>query len=332
MKKRSVGTKIPVFVITGHLGAGKTSLINHLLTQSSGLKIGVIVNDFGDINIDAGLVDRYSEELVALSNGCLCCSLSNELDDSLNKLATSASALDLILIEASGVADSYQMAELLFNSQNPFIVFQDLIYLIDGVNFKDFYQQQSTLAQTSLQSSRLIIVNKTDLIGPEALAEIETIIRQHQPKAIIQPATNGQIDLNLLVDQPESAVQLKLGHHHSQADQDYTKFSFSDERVFDPLKLTDLLNNLPTNVYRLKGWFYFGKKARNRRLLIQVVGRHHTIQAETKPTTRPMTEIVAIGQNFDQQALFKKIIACIDQHPNQITPENSIDPKNFDQL
>ncbi len=333
MQKRSVTDKIPVFVVTGHLGSGKTSLINNLLTQSSGLRIGVIVNDFGDINIDSMLVDKYSEELVSLSNGCLCCSLANELDDSLDQLATSASSLDLILIEASGVADSYQMSELLFNSQNPFITFCDLIYVVDGANWLDFYQQQTALATASLKASRLIILNKIDLIDPTTLAEVEATIYQHQPKAIIHPATHGKIDLQLLVDQSSQPLaQLKLIDYQATAASNYTKFSFRQAKPLDPLKLTAFLNNLPTNVYRLKGWFYCGKKSQGYRLLVQIVGGQHTIQVESEKPPHPQTELVAIGTDFSQSELTQKLIDCIDQNPDQVTPENSISLEYFEKI
>lgn len=322
--------QIPVAIISGHLGAGKTSLINNLLVGATGLKIGVIVNDFGKLNIDALLVEQSTEELIALSNGCICCSLSNELDDSLNQLAHADSQLDLILIEASGVSNPLQMTELLFNSKNQFIRLLDLIYVIDGVNFEDLWRNKPDLIRTHLGSSKLILINKVDLLAPEQLLAIETKVREHNPRATILKTVNCQFDPEILLDLPE-ITQLKLGQTPRQHLADYISVTFRERQPLDPLTTTKFLNNLPSGVYRLKGWMYFGQKSLgNRQILIQKVGQTHTLSGQAWPKQQePMTELVFIGVDFDGAKLLDDLKQCIDQAPDDVRADNVIDSSRF---
>ena len=105
---------IPILLLTGFLGAGKTSLLNHLLSNDDGLKIGVIINDFGQVNIDSMLVAAQTDTALELSNGCICCSLEGEnLDDAIGQLAHQGSRLDYIVVEASGLAEPRELATML---------------------------------------------------------------------------------------------------------------------------------------------------------------------------------------------------------------------------
>lgn len=322
--------QIPVAIISGHLGAGKTSLINSLLAGASGLKIGVIVNDFGKLNIDALLVEQSTEELIALSNGCICCSLSNELDDSLNQLAHADSQLDLILIEASGVSHPLQMLELLFNSENQFIKLLDLIYVVDGVNFESIWRDKPDLIRTHLTSSKLILLNKIDLLAPEQALTIETRIREHNPRATLLKTNHCQFDPEILLDLP-AVSQLKLGQTPRQHLADYISVTFRECQPLDPLTTTKFLNNLPSGVYRLKGWMYFGQKSLgNRKIQIQKVGQTHNLAGETwRPDETPLTELVFIGVDFDGAKLLNDLKQCIDQHPDDVRVDNVIDASRF---
>lgn len=327
---KTTQTTIPVVIISGHLGAGKTSLINGLLSNALGLKIGVIVNDFGKINLDALLVEQSTEELIALSNGCICCSLANELDDSLNLLANVKSKLDLILIEASGVSNPLQMIELLRNSQNKFIKLLDLVYVIDGVNFKTLLAERPELIHTHLAAAKLVILNKIDLIAPDEIILIESQIREANPQATIVKTTHARFEPQLLLDLP-IVTQPKLGQLSQDHFADFTSVSFRERQPLDPLAMTQLLNNLPSGVYRLKGWMYFGKKSlHNRKILIQKVGQTHQLTGanwETKES--PLTELVFIGTNFDGELLLNRLRTCIDRHPDDVREDNIIDSSKF---
>ncbi|MDO4870691.1 MAG: GTP-binding protein [Candidatus Saccharibacteria bacterium] len=336
MKQKSVpdqtiaACQIPVAIISGHLGSGKTSLINKLLTNAVGLKIGVIVNDFGKLNIDAMLVEQSTSELIALSNGCICCSLANELDDSLNELARSDSQLDLILIEASGVSNPLQMVELIYNSQNQFIRLLDLIYVVDGANFQQLVQVRPELIHSHLTAAKLIILNKIDLLSPEEIATIETQIREVNPYSTIIKTSYAEFNPQLLLDLPD-ASQPKLGQNPREHFADYISVTFRERQALDPITTTKFLNNLPSGVYRLKGWMYFGKKSLdNQKILIQKVGQTHSLSgADWQKHEDILTELVFIGTDFDGNELLRKLQTCIDQHPNDIRDDNVIDSSRF---
>lgn len=333
--------KIPVFVVAGWLGAGKTSFLNHLLVQTAGLKIGVLVNDFGDINIDTGLIDRQVDELVSLSNGCLCCTLSNELDDSLNQLTAGDTDLDAIFVEASGIADPAQMAKLIFDSKNPHISFSDIIYLVDAVNFQQLLSDKEYIARMGLSVSTLILINKIDQASSDAIALIESQIREINPEAIILRTKQAKIDSRLLFDLTEKPnIQLRLGqiadqveHHHHDHDHDnenYQQASFSTDQPLDPLTTTPFLNHLPSGVYRAKGWLNFGAKCPKHKLVFQKVGRYHQLQAiKWDDKEKRSTELVFIGPDFDQAKLDRELKNCIDKNPDHVTPENTVTWQQF---
>ncbi len=326
--------KVPVYVVSGFLGAGKTTFINQLLSQTAGYKVGILVNDFGDINIDATLVEKQVDELVSLSNGCLCCSLSNELDDSLNQLTNAKSDLDLIIVEASGVADPKQMAGLIINSENKHIYFKDIVYLLDAVNFKSFWRDHERQARLGLAISKIVLLNKIDLAGPEQVAEIESLIREVSPESLIIPTTNAKLDYRILLDQKDRfETQLKIGqseYHHEHNHTKYETFSFTEPRPLDPIKTTAVLNNLPAGVYRAKGWLNFGDKAKGYKLLLQIVGKQHKLSAiPWDKDDKRETNLVFIGTGINAKSLHQKLTKLVDASPNTITDENRVSVEYF---
>lgn len=329
--------KIPVFILAGWLGAGKTTFLNQLLAQTAGLKIGALINDFGEINVDVGLVDQQVDEVVSLSNGCLCCSLSNELDDSLNKLTAANPKLNAIVIEASGVADAAQMVSLIFNSQNPHIEFRDLVYLVDAVNFHSLWLDKPHLIQAGAKVGTLILINKIDLATPDEIVFAETKIREINPAAIVLKTKQAQIDAKLLIDTPaEKNTQLRLGHtkyHHSHSHDnkvDFQQLTFQTDKPLDPLITTDLLNHLPKGLYRAKGWLNFGAKCPGHKIIFQKIGRFHQLKAKPWSKTEQFdTRLVFIGPKFNKKQLLDRLNSCIDQNPDDVTPENTVSYQLF---
>lgn len=352
----SASRKIPVYLVAGFLGAGKTTFVNQLLTQAHGYKVGMVVNDFGKVNIDARLVEASVDELVSLSNGCLCCSLSNELDDSLNKLTENGRELDWIIVEASGLADPTQMIELILNSQNPRVFFQDIIYVVDLPNFKEFWRNYERQATLVFRTSKLILLNKTDLASAEEIAEVEGLIREQNPRAMLVHTTQARLDYRLLADpKTEADLQAKLvpelteesckhcGHqhheheaceHHSHEHHDSTEgfvtWSWSEAKSLDPLETTAFLNQLPSTIYRVKGWLNFGKKAPGHKLILQIVGKNHQLKAVAwEENEARQTDLVFVGREIDTTKLQADCEALIDPAPDLVTPENQVSLEYF---
>lgn len=326
-------SKIPIIIIAGHLGSGKTSLINNLLTYPSGLKIGVIVNDFGELNVDAMLIDRRADEIVSLSNGCLCCSLSNELDDSINKIVDEDSDLDLILVEASGIADPSQMISLVSASQNECVYLRDSIYVIDGANFSEFYKHNSFIASNGISVAKIIILNKIDLMNPEEIVQIENIIRELNSKVFIIKTDHAIFDPRLVIDAEKNKFeQLKLGqtesnHSHKASDkhEHYHQVTFRESKPLDPIQTTNFLNNFPSSVYRVKGWINFGQKADGQKLLLQIVNRSHELKlVKWYKNENQETVLVFIGLEINEKELLNELSSLIDKNPDEINENNII--------
>ncbi|MFF2329083.1 MULTISPECIES: CobW family GTP-binding protein [unclassified Streptomyces] len=168
--------QIPVIVLAGFLGSGKTTLLNHLLRNRAGNRIGVIVNDFGSIEIDAMTVSGQVGSTVSLGNGCLCCAVdASELDTFLETLTRPAARLDVIVIEASGLAEPQELVRMLLASDNPHIVYGGLVEVVDAAEF-DATRLRHPETDRHLAVADLVVLNKTDRVGKEEQERIRDVI------------------------------------------------------------------------------------------------------------------------------------------------------------
>ena len=194
---------IPVIALTGHLGAGKTTLLNHLL-RSPDTRIGVVVNDFGELNVDAALVAGQIDEPASIAGGCICCLPDGGgLEDALRKLADPARRLDAIIVEASGLADPVAIARIIGFSEVAGVRAGGLVDVVDAANHFD------TVDCTQLPPARygaasLIVVNKLDQV-PEnersaVVRRVQQRVSQRNPQVQVVGTTGGRIDPALLFD------------------------------------------------------------------------------------------------------------------------------------
>ena len=262
--------------VVGFLGSGKTSLLNHILSENQGLNVGVIVNDFGDINIDAMLVARQTDQELELSNGCICCTLEgNSLDDAIGQLAHAGSTIDYIIIEASGLAEPRELLRLLVNSKNPYARFDSLLSVIDAANILDTEQKHPGLIE-QLTLADILILNKIDLIDKNVHKKIKDYIRFINSDSRIILADHGKVDTRLLLD-PEStrsvdALQLSLSGSEDHSDHihaSYQTVSLKTDLPLDPKKWEEWLKSIPPDIYRIKGFLYFGMKGLEQKYLFE---------------------------------------------------------------
>lgn len=217
---------IPITLLTGYLGSGKTTLINHILTQEKDKKIAVIVNDIGEVNIDAnliekgGIVTKRDESLVALSNGCICCNLKMDLVKQIMDIINQ-DKFDSIVIEASGICEPLPIAqtitaipEMLVGTFNEDICRLDaIVTVVDALRLKDEFNCGDSLNNESiddediekliieqLEFCNIIVLNKAFEVTKEELEEIKAVIRSIQPKAKIIEANYAKVDLDLILD------------------------------------------------------------------------------------------------------------------------------------
>ncbi|BBY80842.1 GTP-binding protein [Mycolicibacterium pulveris] len=297
---------IPVIALTGYLGAGKTTLLNHVLRQP-GARIGVVINDFGELNVDAALVTGQVDEPASIAGGCICCLPDDGgLDDALAKLADPRLGLDAIIVEASGLADPVAISRIIRFSGVERIRPGGIVDVIDAATHFDTVDDGST-APARYGAASLVVVNKLDQIPSDSrdkvLQRIESRVRERNPEVHLVGAVTGRVDPALLydvADTNEDTGQLSFrellvpdAHHHVHAD----SVTVTSEGCIDPGALLDLLEKPPAGVYRLKGVVTVRSGTRARSYVVNVVGT--SIHVATAPKPARINSLVAIGTSID---------------------------------
>jgi G3E family GTPase len=311
-------TKVPVVAITGYLGAGKTTVLNNLLRHPAA-RVGVIVNDFGDINIDAALVTGQVDEPYSITGGCVCCLPDGGgFELALEKLSSPKLALDVILIESSGLADPTALSNMVRFSGVERTRHAGLVEVVDTV---EYFRTIDTgvLVPHRFAAATLVVLNKVDqlesAVAAETLARIESRIRQRNATVHIVHARRGQLDPALLYDSAASAVddQLPIRElyfdthppHHDHAD----AVSATNVGPTDAGLLLDFLERPPHGVYRIKGTVAVDAGSALRGYQINVVGRSIHIASRPAPHC---SELVAIGMHLDLAAVTERLTQTLE--------------------
>lgn len=305
---------VPVVLVAGYLGSGKTTMLNHVLRRNRGIRLGVVVNDFGSIDIDSMLVAGQVDSVIGLGNGCLCCAVDSEdLDEMLGTLTGPNSPVDAVVIEASGLAEPRALIRMVLGSAHPGVRYGGLVVVVDAVNMTDSVERHPDLAQ-HLAFADLVVVNKSDLVGDDGRARMLDLVRRHAPGAPVVVTDHGRVDVALLLDPPErtdddAPRQLSLddllreddhdhghaaGHDHEHLHDAYRSVAVETSRYVDPRALIALLEDPPAGLYRSKGFVRF--TTGRGRFLVQTVGRHIVIE---RAPARGTTALVFLGAGMD---------------------------------
>jgi len=196
------GEPIPVTLLTGFLGAGKTTLLNRILSGDHGLKVGVLINDFGAVNIDADLISAVEENTISLNNGCVCCEVRDDLVDSLEQLLLSDRGIEYVILEASGIADPEGVVMTFLDARYEQLLRLDSITCV--VDAEGLFVDREDEALTMLKLRQigfadLIILNKTDLVGPEHVETIRRWIDSHLNRVRMVEADHCNVPLEVLL-------------------------------------------------------------------------------------------------------------------------------------
>ncbi|MDX3113167.1 GTP-binding protein [Streptomyces scabiei] len=318
--------QIPVVVLAGFLGSGKTTLLNHLLHRSGGSRIGAIVNDFGAIEIDAmAVAGALGDSTVSLGNGCLCCAVdTSELDVYLERLARPDAGIDVIVIEASGLAEPQELVRMVLAAGHPRIVYGGLVEVVDAAEFDDTRAKHPEIDR-HLALADLVVVNKLDR-APDA-DRVLGLVGSLADRAAVVPATYGRIDPEFLFDcrpSEERVGQLTFDDLHDRGADDhadhlhtaYDSVSFTSEAPMGPRRLMDFLDSRPHGLYRIKGYVDFGPHDRANRYAVHAVGRFLRFHPEPWPYgDSRRTELVLIGSGIDATALGPALEACVSDAP-----------------
>lgn len=294
---------LPVTILAGFLGSGKTTLLKALLANAQGTRIGVLVNDFGEINIDAELISEVSGGVMKLTNGCICCTIRGEVTGALFRLMEKE-PLDHAIIEASGLSDPRAIAEAFLELHKRRVVRLDgLVSTVDAENFSRALTEHAALAKAQVMAADLVVLTKGDLVSPEASDALEAELKKMAPRARIVRAEHGRIP-NEVVLGLDAEVLRHEHHHHAHEDagghaHDFThgfeNWLFREERPLYWKELAPVLAALPPGIFRAKGFLQLVERPGDRLLLHVVGGRVHVQTISPWPEGQVMSQVVFIG-------------------------------------
>ena len=335
----SAETRTPVTILTGFLGAGKTTLLRRILSEANGVRYAVLINDFGALNIDSELVVERTADRVSLENGCVCCSIRDDLVEAIGELLVGETMPDRVIIEASGVSRPLAIADALDQDALVSRVVLDGIFcLVDADGFADLDFASTELALDQVAGSDIVILNKVDLVEAPALATIEETLRGAVPRLRILPARHADVPLDVLFgprDEPTRAAGALReapvghadhhhdhhghaphhdhGHHHDHTDE-FATWHWRTDRPVDMRKFRRALNQLPTGLLRAKG--VVRTEGDDRRLVFHLVGKRREMTFEEHPAPQTST-LVAIGRHeaVDPAALRAIFEDCLASEP-----------------
>jgi len=333
----------PVTILTGFLGAGKTTFLNHLLQENEGTRYAIIENEFGEQGIDNELVIRPDETIVELNNGCLCCTLNDNLYDILNELFERRDQFDEIIIEATGVADPTGLAQPFIS--HPLIKkhfpLTAIICLVDS----ELVEQQIEETEEAINQitfSDILLVNKIDLVDEEYLSSLEQTLKHLNPLATIlrgQKNHYPEIDYKgnqekleeLLLESTKKMhvheedmsfpVQKPHHHHHHKHTEEIMSHTFVFDSPFNAQVLSQQLSIFLTfqskGLYRIKGLIWL--EGENQQFILQSVGKRMDFEPKRDWTTdeQKQSVLVFIGKNLQRQGLLRLLNRCLSKVPSQ---------------
>jgi G3E family GTPase len=321
----NLGKKIPVTVISGFLGAGKTTLVNHLLKQNSDDRIGVVVNEFGEVGIDGQLIVADQEALIEINNGCVCCTVRADLVASIKEmLDTAGPRLDRLIIETSGLADPAPVLQSFLADPDlrQRVELESVVTVIDALHLGSHITDEIVREQIAFADT--LIINKTDLVSALELSRLSQQVRQLNRTAVQLPSSHSQVPVewlfgtrrfslpNLLMLEPDLLEDQAHEHEH---DASISSCAVMTPGALDAERFNRWVNQLVQNqgqqLMRMKGVLNFASEARqfhfhSVHMLLEAMPGRRWEQDEPRDN-----RFVFIGRDLDSEQLRDGFLACI---------------------
>ena len=306
--------RIPLHLISGFLGSGKTTLLKRLLDHclASGLKPAVMMNEYGEVNIDGELLRGQGFSVREMSNGCICCTIGATLGLALQEVA--ALGPDVIFVEATGLADPIELIDQATREEVLTMVrLASLIAVLDPVNFARLAEELHAGIRQQTELADFVLLNKRDLAAAATLADLETQIRQLNPRARIVLTERGEMDYDRILAASGDIVRPPQSRQPSPAhDHFHTLTHLCDARL-DRARFEALMRTLPPSVWRAKGFVRF-TDSQEQWMFQYVAGELDMEWLDLLP--EPPEHVVFIGKGFDREALHAALLACGESTPD----------------
>ncbi len=312
---------MPVTIVTGFLGSGKTTLINQILQNKQNLKVAILVNEFGDINIDSQLLVDINDNMLELSNGCICCTVNDGLVDAVYQILESDKKIDYLIIETTGLAEPLPIMLTFLGTDLKDLTYLDsVLTVVDCENFTpDHFDSEAALKQITYGD--IILLNKTDLVSQDKVDYLESYIKTVNNGAKVLRSEYSKIPLYLILDVNLSKLQPYLiedkNHQYELQkkpknhliNDGFTSISFQSKRPFSVVKFQEnFLEELPKNIFRAKGILWFQESELKH--IFQLSGKRYDMQVEEWSTT-PTNQLVLIGRNLNPLIIQQSLTNCL---------------------